>query len=295
MTGKPLRVSVIVPTYRDWKALAGCLSCLAAQTLSRQDFEILIGNNNPEEPAPEGFDLPPNARLVWQPKPGSYAARNAAARSARGAVLAFTDSDCRPEPDWLQNALALLDAAAYVDRIGGVVILEPNGAEWTLPELYDRVFGLRQERYVRRGYAATANLIVRRDLFERVGPFEESLYSSGDKEWNRRAQALGSRIVLGTDVRVRHPARMTFEALKKKRLRIAGGRFRTKGKHEKRLWIPSPKYLFPALSALRRIAREPGLTGHQVLRLWAMDYALRRAELRELIAIRQSHGQTRRQ
>ena len=289
------RVSVIVPTYRDWDALAACLSCLRAQSLDPAAFEILVANNNPDAALPADFAPPPNARVIWQPKPGSYAARNAALREARGAVFAFTDSDCRPEPDWLENALALLDRHGEVDRIGGAVIVTPNGADWTLPELYDRTFGLRQDRYVPRGYAATANLIVRRALFERVGPFNEDLYSSGDKEWNLRAQAAGSRIVLGEDVRVRHAARSSFEALKKKRLRVAGGRFRMKGKHERRLWIPSPKYLFPAFSALKRIRREPGLTRGQVIRLWAMDYALRRAELRELIAIRKSRGDTRRE
>jgi len=288
-------VSVIVPTWHDWGALAQCLDCLAAQTLPAEGFEILIANNNPEEALPPGYALPANARAIWQPKPGSYAARNAALGAARGAVLAFTDSDCRPEPEWLEAALAFFDRNPGIDRIGGAVVVTPKGADWTLPELYDRIFGLRQERYVPRGYAATANLIVRREVFARVGGFDEDLYSSGDKEWNLRAQGSGSRIALGEDVRVRHAARSSFEALKKKRLRVAGGRFRMKRKHERRIWLPSPKYFFPALSALKRIRREPGLTRGQVLRLWALDYELRRAELRELISIRKSRGATRRE
>lgn len=280
------RASVIVPTYRDWDALSACLDCLRAQTLAPEAFEILVANNNPVEAPPQGIAMPDNARLIWQPKPGSYAARNAAVAAARAEVLCFTDSDCRPAPDWLEKALALLDRAPEVDRIGGRVILEPRGAEWTIPELYDRISALRQDRYVARGYAATANLIVRRAVFDRVGPFDETLYSSGDKDWNLRATAAGFSIVYGEEVRVHHPARDSIEALRAKRRRLAGGRFLLKGKHERRFWIPSPKWLFPGFHALRRISAEPGLTRAQVFRLWMVDYAMRRAELREQIAIR---------
>lgn len=278
------RFSVIIPTYNDWDALGQCLETLAAQTVESEAFEIVIGNNNPAPGVPDHVTLPPNARVVHQPKPGSYAARNAAVAEARGEVLCFTDSDCRVESDWLEQAGVLLDQG--VDRIGGVVVMTPAGDEWTVPELYDRIFGLRQARYVERGYAATANLIATRALFDKVGPFNEELYSSGDKEWNLRATTAGSRIVLGEKVRVRHSARGSFDALKRKRLRIAGGRFRMKGKDKRRIWIPSPKYYFPAISALKRIWAEPGLTTGQRLKVWAMDYRLRRAELREYHRIR---------
>jgi len=279
------RASVIVPTYRDWEALAACLACLEAQTVPAQDIEILIANNNPEEAVPESVTLPPNARIVWRPKPGSYAARNAAVAVARGAVLCFTDSDCRPESDWVANALALFDRQPEVDRIGGAVILTPKGESWTTPELYDRIFGLRQERYVARGYAATANLVVRRDLFDRAGPFDDSLYSSGDKEWNRRAEAAGSRIVLGEDVRVRHPARDSVAALAKKKRRVLGGRVRMKSKGRLTLLLKTPKYLIPSLAALGRILSEPGLSARERLQLAALDYRLRQEERREVVSV----------
>jgi len=273
-----LRFSVIIPTYKDWAALAQCLDALAGQTVGPEAFEIVIGNNNPEAALPEGVVLPPNARVVHQPRPGSYAARNAAVGAACGDVLCFTDSDCLPEPDWLENAGALFDREREADRIGGGVVLIPKGEDWTLPELYDRIFGLRQERYVAHGYAATANLIVRRTLFERVGPFNEDLYSSGDKEWNRRAGAVGSRIVLGRDVLVRHPARASYAELEKKRLRVAGGRLRMKGA---RRGLSLMKYRLPSLPALGRILVEPEVALTDKLRLWEMDTRLRRAELAE--------------
>jgi glycosyltransferase involved in cell wall biosynthesis len=89
--------SVVVPTYSDWEALQGCLDALAAQTAPASSFEVLVANNNRDPEPPPDLRLPANARLVHASDPGSYSARNAALREARGDVLFFTDSDCRPE------------------------------------------------------------------------------------------------------------------------------------------------------------------------------------------------------
>ncbi|PTQ75480.1 glycosyltransferase [Celeribacter persicus] len=289
----PPRFSVILPTYQDWSALAGCLEALSRQTVGAEAFEIVIGNNNPAADLPADFKLPSNAKVVHQPKPGSYAARNAAVAQAQGALLCFTDSDCRPKSDWLEQAENLFARAPDANRIGGHVEMTSVGPEWSVPELYDRIFNLRQERYVPNGYAATANLIVKRPFFERVGPFNEELFSSGDKEWNKRATALGDRILYGENVCVEHPARNDFATLRKKHFRVAGGRFRMKGRDRKRLWIPSPKYFFPALSSLKRILAEPGISGRQRFLIWRMDYRLRREELREYFRIRSGESAKR--
>ena len=69
--GPEIDVSVIVPTYRDWTALQDCLDALAGQTVEADRFEILVANNNPAVDLPEDLHIPRNARVVWQPKPGS--------------------------------------------------------------------------------------------------------------------------------------------------------------------------------------------------------------------------------
>ncbi len=278
------RASVIVPTYGDWQALAGCLGCLAAQTVPADSFEIVVGNNNPVAEIPVGFALPANARVVWAPRPGSYAARNAAVAEARGAVFFFTDSDCRPAADWIEAGLAAL--AAGGERLAGAVEIVPAGREWTIPELYDRIFELQQARYVRKNYAATANLIVTRALFERAGRFDEGLMSSGDKEWNGRAAKVGERIRYVPEAVVRHPARASFEALAKKRVRVLGGRLATRRKKRRRTLITLVKFLFPAPATLVRILRFPGLGPVTRLRLWLLDYRLRLVEFRATLALR---------
>jgi GT2 family glycosyltransferase len=278
MTG--LRASVVVPTHGDWEALQQCLRCLAAQTLPSEAFEILVADNNPTPEVPAGFAIPANARIVPEPRPGSYAARNAAAREARGEILCFTDADCRPEPDWIAAGLAAFDADPSLGRIGGAIVLTPNGADWTVPELYDRMFNLRQRRYVERGYAATANLLVRRAVFERVGPFDADLRSSGDKEWNGRAARAGAPIAYSEAVRVRHAARASFAALAAKRARVVGGRAALRRKGALRARLSLLRLALPSASATLRILGETGLPLATRARLIALAYRLQLVELR---------------
>ena len=272
--------AIIVPTYQDWTALQRCLDCLAEQSVEAHRIEIIVSNNNPDEEPPEGFALPANARWVWQPKAGSYAARNAALAEVRAPVVCFTDADCRPAPDWVARALALLEAEPQLDRIGGAIVLTPGGERWSVPELYDRLFNLRQARYVARGYAATANLIVRRAVFDEVGPFDASLFSSGDKEWNRRAGKAGFSLLYAGTVRVRHAARDSFAEHAKKRTRVAKGRLRMRAAGGQANARPRTlfKYLLPSPGAVLRIVFCRGPSLAQRLSLLSFDYRLRRHE-----------------
>jgi glycosyltransferase involved in cell wall biosynthesis len=287
--------SVIVPTFLDWAGLQGCLDALAAQTIGADRFEILVASNNPTAEVPDDLVLPCNARVVWQPKPGSYAARNAALAEARGAVVFFTDSDCRPEPDWIAAGLNRLAADPTVSRIAGRVVITPAADRWTPAEVYDRIFGLQQERYAGHGYAATANLAARRAAFEAVGPFDESLYSSGDKEWNSRATAAGDRIVYADDVRVRHQARGTYAEHARKRARVVGGKFAMQGRRRKFSYRFPVKFLLPSASAFLRVWREPGLSLMERLRVYGIHYRLRLVEFRTRLGLAYTSGPLQRQ
>ena len=215
---------------------------------------------------------------MWEPKPGSYAARNAGIADSDGRYVFFTDSDCRPDRGWIEAGLAALATGPDNGRITGPVELFPAGTAWTDAEVYDRVFNLRQDRYVERGYGATANLAVPRRLIALVGDFDAALKSSGDKEWNRRAAQAGAPIALVSGMRVRHPARASFAELAKKRERTTWGRLALKKQTGPVAWMKALKFLVPAPATLGRILREPGLSLRLKIALAAVDYRLRLVE-----------------
>lgn len=217
--------SVIIPTYEDWHVLQKCLDCLAQQSTPLDRFEVIVANNNASPDVPSALKFPPNARVIHVSTPGSYAARNAALREARGEALFFTDSDCQPHRDWIANGLSVLAGLGPTDRISGSVELFQKGRTWTGPELYDRLYHLTQETYSGKGWCATANLVTRRAAFDLVGPFPEHSYSGGDREWGLRATELGSPIVYDPEVMILHPARDSFADLAKKLRRKIGRRY----------------------------------------------------------------------
>jgi GT2 family glycosyltransferase len=290
-----LKATVIIPTFEDWTGLQACLDCLARQSAAEDLFEIVVANNNPSPEIPASLRLPANARVIHAVTPGSYAARRAVLRAARGEVLFFTDSDCFPDSRWIEAGLAEIDRLGPHGRVAGGIEMFPRGATWTGPELFDRVRGLRQSDYVKLGWCVTANLVVKKAAFDLVGPFSEDRFSGGDGEWNRRATALGCELVYCPDVLVRHPARASFAELAKKRRRWLGGQHQAEasGKQHVRSLAWYLTY-FIQMEQLQRVVAFPGLTGSQRFQVIWLGIRLGFVCLIEMARLRHFSGEPRR-
>ena len=222
-------VSVIVPFYGSELARLQRL----LDSLARQDYpgpvELIVVDNN-ERPL-----VPADAvrgRLLHEPEPGSYVARNAAVREARGEIVAFTDSDCVCTPGWLSRGIAELRDPAVGVVGGGVLPLTAATSGPSLTERYDAFFHMRQAYYVNTmGFAATANCLTRRALFDEVGHFDTRFRSGGDRAWCGKVVAAGYRLAYCAEAAVLHDARQLGGLVLKSR-RLAGqewSRARTSG------------------------------------------------------------------
>ena len=130
--------------------------------------------------------------------------------------MAFLDSDCIAEPDWLEELLAGFAAEPGCRILGGAVrIFAADPGRPNLAEAFDLVYGIRQEWTIaRHGYAATANLAVRREVFAAVGGFA-GLSISEDMEWGKRAKVGGFPTRFVPQAIVRHPARRSMADLRR--------------------------------------------------------------------------------
>ena len=257
-------VSVIVPVYNDAERIRGCLRALAEQSYPRDDYEVIVVDNGSTDHTPDVVREYAVSLVVENEVPGSYAARNAGIAMAKGTILALTDSDCIPAPDWLERAVAQLTGPASPDMLGGRVELFFKDPECpTGVELYESLMAFPQQHYIRdRNFSVTANLFVRRRVFEKAGVFDQTLRSSGDLEWGARAHAHGFSIFYAEDVVVRHPARASFGELYSKLARVAGGKrdLSRQGGHA------LPKYqdlrsLVPPVKTTFRLLFDERLTG----------------------------------
>jgi GT2 family glycosyltransferase len=216
---EPPFVTVVVPHYQDLGGLSQCLAALGRQTYPADRFEIVVADNNsPIGEAAVAETVAGRARLTVVHEKGAGMARNGGAKLARGEILAFTDSDCVPEPGWL---LAGVAALAGYDFVGGAMRVSVQDPQRPSPaEAFELVFAFQNEAYVRdKGFTVTANLLCRRDVFDRTGPFRDQV--SEDVEWCRRASAAGFRLGYAADAVVTHPARRDWPELQRKLGRMA--------------------------------------------------------------------------
>jgi len=213
MTTDDCFISVIVPVRNDPNRVRELLACLAAQTLPRDRFEVVVGDDGSAAGALEGIATADGwVRVVSGPPRTSYAARNRAVRGAHGAVLAFCDSDCQPRPNWLESGLAALEQADVV--AGEVTFIAPaRPTAWSLltMDIY-----LDQSRNVLFARGVTANLFVRRPVYEAIAGFDESLLSGGDYDFVTRAVAHGARLIYSPGAVVLHPTLDTAQAYLRK-------------------------------------------------------------------------------
>ena len=159
------RVSVIVPVRNRATLLSGTLEALRAQTCT--EHEVLVVDDGSTDAtsavARAAAAADSRVRVLSTTGIGAVAARTLAVEHAVAGVLAFTDSDCRPRPDWLAAGLARIDAGA--DLVQGLT--RPARALGPLERSLWSDF--------EDGLYATCNIFYRREAFDRAGGFDANV------------------------------------------------------------------------------------------------------------------------
>jgi glycosyltransferase involved in cell wall biosynthesis len=204
-------VSVVIPHFRDLQGLDLCLQALGRQSYPADAFEVIVADNNsPEGEAAVRKVIGGRARLVVVTEKGAGPARNGGAALARGAILAFTDSDCVPEQQWLAEGLTALEAYDFVG--GRVTVLVDDPQNMSGEEAFERVFAFDFKTYItKKGFTGAGNLFCSQKVFAKVGGFRVGL--SEDVEWSHRATGMGMRLGYAPLAVVGHPARRNWNEL----------------------------------------------------------------------------------
>jgi len=202
----PPTVTAVVVTCDRPRLLVDALAGVARQ--SRPPIEVRIGNDgHPDLGAALAALGAIETTVIGTRAGGAAAARNRAARGARGEALAFLDDDdC-----WLPGHLAGLAGALADPSVGFAfadcaVVREELGPGGARAELARRVIAHDWDDALMRhdDFIPPSGLMVRRALFERLGGFDESFHFSEDWDFLLRAAALTTpRRVPGVSVEIR--------------------------------------------------------------------------------------------
>ncbi len=205
MSDSPPTVSVIIPAYRAWDVLPGCLEALRQQVgdVSFETIVVASGVDSGESPLAARF---PDVRfLLCRERKFPGVARNLGAAAARGELLLFLDADCELAPGGLGRVVDI-HARYAAPLIGGCI--DPGDtatgvgwgyyfasfARWLAPPGDEPVPVLD---------LATPCCSIKRWAFEQYGPFAEDRYCE-DTRLCWQVRAAGHEVLLDPGHRVRH-------------------------------------------------------------------------------------------
>lgn len=190
---------MIVPARDAAVTVGATLAALSIQELEGEYEVILVDDGSRDRTAEIARRAPGPVRVLTQPPLGPAAARNLGVAHSNAPTLAFCDADVLPTPGWLA---AGVDALKDADIVQGKVLPDPEAPLGP----FDRSLWITYEV----GLFETANLFVSREMFDRVGGFEQWLHPRWGKAlaedvwFGYRARRMGARSTFGAKALAYH-------------------------------------------------------------------------------------------
>ena len=233
-------LTVAVCTRNRVELLELCLASLVqarSGAPSDLDVDLLVVDNNPPDDSTQRLvSATDGVRYAMEPRPGLDFARNRAIAEARGEFLAFLDDDVVVDGGWFAGYCEAIDENPDTGAITGLVL--PAELETDAQIIFERRGGfrrgMRKLRY--QGdtlpgnavyptgagmFGAGANMVVRRDVLEAIGGFDEALDTGaplpggGDLDIFHRVLRAGHPLVYEPSMLVFHRHRREREALRR--------------------------------------------------------------------------------
>lgn len=218
-------ISIIVPALNAGPYITNCITSLINQDLPKNSYEIIIIDNGSTDNTLDILnEYKEKIIIIHEHKKGSYAARNAGIKMSKGRIIAFTDADCVAHINWLGNIYS-----GFVSKdIGCIVGAIESCAGGTLAEVYSTNIDILSQTNTLNSrflpYGQTANVAFRREVFDRIGYFDEELISGGDADIAWRMQLYTSyKLIYSPRPIVWHRHRSTIKDLFRQNFRYGFG------------------------------------------------------------------------
>lgn len=201
-------VSVVIPALNSRRTIARCMEALASQA-SAHAFEVIVVHSGEDDTLECARAALPAVRTKQlSTRALAATARNAGVALARGAILAFVDSDVYVDARWIDNVVAA--AATEADLIcGSIENANPECAVSRAEQLvmFSEFLPETPERAM--WFTLSGNLVMRRAIYDRWGPFVE-IRAAEDLIFSRRLRTAGARLLFYPRMRVFHDNRKTI-------------------------------------------------------------------------------------
>lgn len=201
---KRIEFSVIVPAFNAERTLPLCLEALERQKLDQERFEIIVvddGSTDSTSQLAQRFEI----RYVFQENQGPASARNAGVAVASGKIVLFTDADCIPCSDWVEEMVRPFSDSDVVAVKGRYRTRQREWmARFVQMEFEDRYDILQKHDAI--DMIDTYSAAFRKDVFLRTGGFDIRFPKANneDTELSYRLASAGYKMVFNPEATVFH-------------------------------------------------------------------------------------------
>jgi len=229
-----MEISVIIPVYNGGDKLQKCVSALQRQKTSRTYELIVVDDGSTDEGIKKirenGF------RVLRQANQGPAAARNLGVTNANGKIVLFTDADCEPKEDWIEQMVRSLEdpsisavKGSYLTKQKEVV---PRFIQIEYESKYER---MKKDRYI--DFIDTYAAGFKIEDFLRVGEYDTQFTTASveDQEFSFRMWDKGYRMVFNPAAKVYHTHSSTLWNYAKKKFRIGFWKALVLKRHPKKI------------------------------------------------------------
>lgn len=219
------KVSIIVPMKNEEQHISLCLESLVGQDYPKDAYEVLVMDGTSSDRSREiaaGFGPQyPFIKLLDNPKGTAPAAMNIGIKMASGDIIIRVDAHAHLEADYVRRCVQYLKSSE-ADVVGGPIVNVPGDSliSQAISLALSHPFGIGNAKFRQPGRVVQEQFVdtvpfgaYRRQVFDRVGLFNETLTRNQDIEMNQRIRRSGGKLLLAPDIRSYYHSRDTLRGL----------------------------------------------------------------------------------
>ena len=219
-------VSIVIPCRREATFIRRCLESIDGNDYPKERLEVLVVDGMSDDGTPgivQGFAAThPYVKLLENAKRTTPAALNQGLEQARGSVIMRMDAHTVYPPKYIATLVSWLERSG-ADNVGGTLITVPQDdtpVGQAIAVALSHRFGVGNAHF-RLGVSKPTTVdtvpfgCYRREVFDRIGAFDEELSRCQDLEFNLRLKKLGGRILLIPEIASRYHPRPSLGKLAK--------------------------------------------------------------------------------
>ncbi len=216
-------ISVVIPVYNEEKYIAGCIESLLKQTYPKECIEIIFVDGNSQDKTKEIInsysEKYPYIRVLDNPKKIVPISMNIGIRDSKGEYIVRLDAHAEYEYDYIEKCVYYLDTTD-ADNVGGCAITKGRGFMGdAISAMCSSKFGVGNSRFRTEQVSAYVDTVpfgaFRREVFDKVGLYDERLVRNQDNELNFRIRKNGGKIFLAKDIIFSYYCRDTVKGISK--------------------------------------------------------------------------------